>query len=158
MVTLARLTVFLVLTLPLAGLSAGETLPEDEPAFDAELAEELGADEYGMRRYMMVYLEAGDGPELDEGEQARLQAAHLGHIRSLAESGKLILAGPFVDGESPRGILILAVEDAGEARELVEADPAVEAGRLTVSLRPWYGSAALQEVNRIHERISREQP
>lgn len=158
MSAMIRQATALLLMLPL-GLLSGETQAADDSAvFDAELAAELGADEYGMRRYTLVNLESGSVERSDADEQARLQSAHLAHIRALADSGQLVLAGPYLDEASPRGIFILAVEDMEQARSLVEADPAVQAGLLNVSLRPWYGSAALMELNDIHERISREQP
>lgn len=80
------------------------------------------------------------------------------HEKHRAAEGKLVLAGPFLDGGELRGIFLFKVETLEEARALVETDPAVAAGRLKMELRPWYGSAAIVEVNGIHQRISRENP
>ncbi|HKL15944.1 MAG TPA: hypothetical protein VJ915_09945 [Balneolaceae bacterium] len=41
------------------------------------------------------------------------------------------------------------------AEEITETDSAVEAGRLVMELRPWFGSALLMEVKNIHSRISK---
>ena len=38
---------------------------EDVQTFDANLAEEVGADEYGMRRYVFAYLKAGPNRDQD---------------------------------------------------------------------------------------------
>ena len=43
-----------------------------------------------------------------------------------------------------------------EARALTETDPAIRAGSLVMELHPWYGSAALREVNELHKQISAE--
>jgi uncharacterized protein YciI len=131
----------------------------DEPAspsFDAELAAELGADALGMRRYVMAFLKAGpDRP--DDPERAReLQSAHLANIRRMAEQGRLVLAGPFMDDGDIRGIYVFATDDVEQAREWTETDPAVQAGSLVMELHPWYGSAALMKVNDIHERIAKQ--
>lgn len=135
--------------------------PADAPssaAYDAELADELGADEYGMRRYVLAFLRSGPNRDQDSTAARELQQAHLANIRRLAAEGKLILAGPFLDDGSIRGLYVFNVSSLEEARELTATDPAVQAGRLEMELHPWYGSAALQRVNAIHERIAAETP
>lgn len=141
-----------------AGMAFAADAPEQPEAFDPELAEALGADEYGMRRYVMAFLKTGPNPDHDPETARELQAGHMANIRRLAGEGKLVVAGPFL-GEGPfRGIFILDVATVEEARALVETDPAVRAGRLEMELYPWYGSAALRKVNGIHHRISRSNP
>lgn len=130
-----------------------------EPSgFDAEMAAELGADDYGMRPYVMAFLKSGPNPS-ENAERAReLQAAHLANIRRMAEAGQLVLAGPFMDGGDIRGIYLFATDDVEQAREWTKTDPAVEAGALAMELRPWYGSAAILKVNELHARIAKENP
>lgn len=131
---------------------------EERVGHDAGLADQLGADKYGMRRYVVALLKAGPvrGQAADEAEA--IQRAHLENIRRLAGEGKLALAGPFLDNGSLRGIYVFNVETVEEARALTETDPAIQAGRLVMELHPWYGSAALMKVNEIHQRISLENP
>ncbi len=132
---------------------------QSEPAaFDAELAAELGADDYGMRRYVMAFLRAGPSSDLDPEAIADIQRGHMNHMRRMAEDGHLVLAGPFLDGGELRGIFVFAVDTQEEARQLTEADPAVQAGRLVMELKPWYGSAALMRAASIHGSIARENP
>jgi uncharacterized protein YciI len=78
----------------------------------------------------------------------------LKNIEHLAKKGKLVLAGPFLDGGEIKGIYIFNVQSIEEARELTKTDPAIKAGRLVMELHPWYGSAALKKVNEIHEKLS----
>lgn len=130
----------------------------EEVIFDEVLAEELGADEYGMKRYVMAFLKAGPNRDQDEETAAELQQAHMANIQRMAESGVLVLAGPFLDEGEIRGIYVFDVVSIEEARELTETDPAVQAGRLEMELHPWYGSAALMNVNEIHGSISKSNP
>lgn len=126
--------------------------------FDAELAAELGADDYGMRPYVMAFLKSGPNPSEDAERARELQAAHLANIRRMAEQGQLVLAGPFMDGGDIRGIYLFATDDVEQARKWTATDPAIEAGALAMELRPWYGSAAILEVNQLHARIAKENP
>lgn len=129
-----------------------------ETGFDEELASELGADDYGMRQYVMAFLKAGPNRRQDSTQAAQLQRAHLENISRMAEEGDLVVAGPFMDNGEIRGIYIFDVKTVEEARKLTATDPAIQAGRLEMELHPWYGSAALMKVNEIHGQISRENP
>lgn len=129
--------------------------PSEGPAFDAELASELGADDLGMRRYVMAFLKSGPKPSESPETARELQAAHLANIRRMAEHGQLVLAGPFMDDGDIRGIYVFATDSVAQAREWTESDPAVQAGALAMELHPWYGSAAVMKVNEIHQKIAK---
>jgi len=75
---------------------------------------------------------AGASPALEQ-----LQKDHLAHLRKLALSGKMVLAGPLTDGGTVRGLCVFKVASLDEARALEDDDPAVKAGRLTVEVHPW---------------------
>jgi len=77
------------------------------------------------------------------------------NITRLAEEGKLVLAGPFLDTGETRGIYIFNVETIEEAEELTSTDPAIKAGRLIMELHPWYGSAAVVQINELHKKIAK---
>ena len=77
-----------------------------------------------------------------------LSKGHRANIRRLADEGKLILAGPFVHGDdAPKdalaGIFIFDVESLKEAKALTATDPAINAGRFTIEVLPWYGPTGL---------------
>jgi flavin reductase (DIM6/NTAB) family NADH-FMN oxidoreductase RutF/uncharacterized protein YciI len=67
--------------------------------------------------------------------------AHVAYLRSLQESGVLLMAGPYdgwraePDRSRPTGMVILAAPE-GKAREIAEADPLVRAGARYV-IRRW---------------------
>ena len=76
-----------------------------------------------------------DAPVRDEAEANALQDAHMAHLADLHEAGHVLAAGP-LDDPKFRGLSILNV-DPERARELKEADPAVRAGRFSVTVIPW---------------------
>ena len=55
-----------------------------------------------------------------------------------------------------RGIFVFNVATIAEADALLATDPAVQAGALIGEVYLLYGSAALQQVTALHQRISRE--
>lgn len=135
---------------------AAATEPEATMAFDSVLANQLGADEYGMKTYVFAFLKTGPNRSKDSTTAAELQKAHLANIRRLAEEGNLVLAGPFIDGnEDFRGIYIFNTGSVEEARAWTASDPAIQAGSLVMELHPWYGSAALQQLNEMSQKITR---
>ena len=129
---------------------------DEVPAFDSLLAEQLGADDYGMSKYFLAYLKAGPNRTQDSLTAARLQREHLDNITRMAEEGTLVLAGPFLDDGEVRGIYLFNVPTMADAQKIAESDPAVKAGRLILEIHPWYGSAALKQVNEIHKRIGKK--
>ncbi len=124
--------------------------------YDSSLAQQFGADDYGMKQYVMAFLKAGPNRNQDSVEAVTLQRAHLDNIKRLANEGKLVLAGPFLDDQEVRGIYVFNVTSVEEAEELTSTDPAIKAGRLVMELHPWYGSAALMSINELHPKISKK--
>lgn len=124
--------------------------------FEEDLAKALGADEYGMKSYVMAFLKKGPNRDLDTTAAAELQRAHLDNISRLAKDNKLVIAGPFIDDGDIRGIYIFDVETIEDAKILTESDPAIKAGSLVMELHPWYGSAALMKMNEIHNKVAKK--
>lgn len=129
---------------------------EDTVHFDAQLADKLNADEYGMSQYIFAFLKRGPNRDRDSLEAVQLQRAHLANIQRLAEEGKLVLAGPFMDNGEIRGIYIFNVQTIEEAQQLVNTDPAIQAGSLEMELRPWYGAAALKLLKDLYLKLARK--
>jgi len=128
---------------------------KDANGFDSIRAQEDGADDYGMRQYVIAFLSRGPNRDLDSIKAVELQQQHMANIGRMADEGKLVVAGPFLDDGELRGIYVFNVATVAEAEELTNSDPAVQAGSLAMELKPWYGSAALMEVNEIHNEISK---
>lgn len=131
------------------------TIKDAAPTFNKELAAKYGADDYGMKKYVMAFLKKGPNRDLDKEKAAELQKSHLKNIGRMAEEGKLVLAGPFFGEGEIRGIYIFNVESLEEAKSLTNSDPAIQAGSLEMDLKEWYGSAALVGLNEVHEQIQK---
>jgi uncharacterized protein YciI len=136
-------------------MSANCFAQSKNPQYDVRLAQKLGADEYGMKTYVMAFLKAGPN-RLKDSAAAELQKAHLKNITKLVAEGKLIVAGPFLDDQPIKGIFIFNVTTIEEAKKLTETDPAIKAGSLVMELHPWYGSAALIETVDIHKKLEKK--
>jgi uncharacterized protein YciI len=70
-------------------------------------------------------------------EVEKIQEGHIASINRLAGEGKLVIAGPFTDGGTLRGIFVFRTSGLEEAAGLTATDPAVIAGRLAVTLYEW---------------------
>ena len=126
-----------------------------ENKFNQNLATEVGADDYGMKKYTMAFLKRGPNRDLTEEEANNLKRQHLDNIHKMAEDGTLLLAGPFLDDGDVRGIYIFNIESVEEAQKIAESDPAVKAGSLVLEIRPWYGSGAVMKINELHQQIAK---
>lgn len=100
-----------------------------------------------------------DAPTMPDAELDALQARHLAYRAELRRRGVLIVNGPLGEqsDESMRGLSIFACS-LDEAARLSDADPSVQAGRLTYDLMEWWiaaGSLAFPGVDRpVGERRS----
>ncbi len=129
------------------------------PNYDASLAKSLGADEYGMKQYVMVILKTGSN-RLEKGaKRDSLFAGHMKNISRLVALKKLIVAGPFISANnSYRGIFILDVSTLEEANKILETDPTIREKVLEPELYLWYGSAALPEYLKTADQLWLNKP
>lgn len=144
---LAALLVTLTIALPVYAQAP------PRPAYDADLAKSLGADERGMRQYVLVVLKTGPTPVAKGPERDAMFKGHFANIERLAGEGKLALAGPFDGVDGWRGLYVFAVKDIEEAKRLVATDPVVAKGEMVPEFHVYYGSAALMLVNANHAKI-----
>ena len=74
-------------------------------------------------------------------EISALQEAHLANYRRLAEMGKLVVTGPFIDsfvmGGEIRGMGVLKVDSFASANELINTDTMAKVNRLMFELHAW---------------------
>ena len=82
------------------------------------------------------------GPNRKDGdannpEVQQLQKAHLANINRLAETKKLVMAGPFGDDGELRGLFVFRVGSMKEAEDLSRTDPMIKIDRLRLELHPW---------------------
>lgn len=126
------------------------------PAYDSVLAKSLGADDLGMKTYILVILRTGSAEIKDSAVRSQLFRGHFANMNKLSEQGKLLTAGPIDANEQNfRGIFLFNVTDIGEAAELLKGDPTVEKKIFEPLYFLLYGSAALQEIPEIHTKIQK---
>ncbi len=147
----ARLSFLLCVLIGFSTVLAGA----EEADYDAELAAELGADEYGMRSYVFCVLKTGPTEIADEEQRSEIFRGHFANMSRLAQEDLLVLAGPLIDARPSRGIYIFNVATIEEAEALVKTDPAVAAGLFEYELTRLYCSAALMKISELHGSIQK---
>ena len=116
---------------------AGFFTPELHPWWSEEVMKKTTTPGKTMTVYL-AFLVRGEKWTPDKTpETEAIQKAHLANIGRLAEMKKLVVAGPFGDDGTLRGIFVFRVASLEEARSLAETDPAVKAGRLALQIHPW---------------------
>lgn len=127
------------------------------PAYDAALAAKVGADDYGMHKYVLVILKTGPKPMADSPERKEMFKGHFANMQRLAKEGVLAYAGPLDGVEGRRGIFILAVDGIEAAKQHVATDPVIVSGEMVAEYHAHYGSAALMLVNDLHSQVAKKQ-
>jgi uncharacterized protein YciI len=131
---------------------------QDKPAvqYDAALAKSLGADDMGMRSYVLVILKTGPNKMADAEGRKKMFAGHFANINRLAAEKKLVLAGPLDGVEGRRGIFVFNTPEIEEAKKFVATDPVIVNGEMVAEYHKFYGSAALMAVNEMHAKIQKQ--
>ena len=112
---------------------------QDESPREFEMKD--GDTTYVMKKYFMGFLmRVADKPELDSAKAMEIQMAHRAYMGANAESGALLIAGPFGDDGDMRGVVIYDVGTKAEADSIINGDPAVKAGRLAIEVHPWWAA------------------
>ena len=90
-----------------------------------------------MKAYFVATLVAASEPKtLPKEEAGGLTYQHLAYIRSQVEAGKYLVVGPFTDNGKIRGMAIVSAASMDEARRILEADPMVTSGQMTIEIHP----------------------
>ncbi len=132
-------------------------LAQKPGAYNQKLADSLGADQYGMKMYVLVMLKTGSNQAAKKETADSLFAGHMKNINRLVEEGKLVVAGPLRKNDKTfRGIFILDVKSREEALPLLERDPAIREKLLEAELYEWYGSAALPMYLSYHGAVEKK--
>jgi uncharacterized protein YciI len=138
---------------------AEKDITVSNPNYEPHLAQKLGADNYGMKSYILVVLKTGPNTTADTQFINECFRGHLDNINRLSEKGKLVVAGPLGHNSSNyRGIFILNVSSLEEAELLLQTDPAIKQGLLAADIYNWYGSAALPMYLEYSDKIWKQKP
>jgi len=137
-----------------AAAQTGSTPPAAQ--YDSELAKSLGADERGMRQYVLVILKTGPTRVPEGPARTKMFEGHFANMGRLAAEKKLVLAGPLDGVQGRRGIFVFATPSIDEAKEYVATDPVIVHGEMVAEYHKLYGSAALMMVNDVHNKIQKK--
>jgi uncharacterized protein YciI len=138
--------------------ATADAAPPPTSVYDAQLALRTGADQRGMRQYVLVILKSSATPVAAGPERDAMFQGHFANMERLAAQGKLVLAGPLDNVDGWRGLFVFAVSDIDEARQLVATDPVVARGEMVPEFHRYYGTAALVLVNDLHQRLKAPAP
>ncbi|MBB2145396.1 hypothetical protein GM921_07870 [Pedobacter sp. LMG 31464] len=144
----------LLLLLLSVGLLVNAQEKKINPNYDEALAKKYGAEENGMKMYVLVILKTGTNTTATKVETDSAFAGHMANMGRLVKLNKLIVAGPLGKNDKTyRGIFILNTKSLDEAKEILATDPAVKAKLLDADIMNWYGSAALAEYLKAEDKI-----
>jgi uncharacterized protein YciI len=153
---IARLLLVSAVVAAAGTASAEDAAPPPNPQYDEALAAAAGADDYGMRRYVLVILKTGPTPVAAGPERDAMFRGHFANMTRLAEEGKLVLAGPLDGKDGRRGLFVLDVAEIAEAEALAATDPVLQRGEMVAEYHKFYGTAALRFVNETHEKLAKK--
>lgn len=135
------------------------TLAQAAPSvkvYDAELAKSLGANDNGMRSYVLVILKSGPHKMPQGPERSAMFKGHFANIERLAGEKKLALAGPLDGVDGLQGIFVFATPDIDVARTYVETDPVITNGEMVAEYHKFFASAGLMMMNEVHNKIQKK--
>jgi len=141
---------------PQANTGVSAARPVQAQGYDAALAARLGADEYGMKNYVLCFLKPGKQRLMMVSELETLDTKHLQYLQQQVDKGLLVMMGMFPDGGEFYEQLVFNTEDTAVANSIMRQDPKVQAEIVVPEFHRWYGPAALPELKPIHERITRK--
>jgi uncharacterized protein YciI len=151
-----RLGLASALTLAALQAAPAAAQPAPNPAYDEALATRFGADEYGMRAYVLVILKTGPNRMPPGEERDAMFRGHFANMKRLSDEGRLVLAGPLDGVDGWRGLFVFAARDIDEAKQLAATDPVLIKGEMVAEYHKYYGTAALVGIREVHEKLGRK--
>jgi uncharacterized protein YciI len=141
---------------PAAAQSAAQSAAPPAAQYDAALAARLGANDKGMRNYVLVVLKTGPIKVPEGPARKQMFEGHFANMERLAAQQKLAFAGPLDGVDGWRGIFVLATGDIDEAKRLVATDPVIINGEMVGEYHKLFGSAGLMMVTELHNQIQKK--
>jgi uncharacterized protein YciI len=122
------------------GIKAGLMTAEIHPWWSQDGFKKANTSPLKMETVYFGFLKRGPNRKPGDGDTPavqELQKEHIANINRLAETKKLVMAGPFGDDGDYRGIFVFRVASLKEAEDLAATDPMIKIDRLRLDLHPW---------------------
>lgn len=160
--TIRKYSILSVLGILVLVNAAFSQVAEEKPTapinskYDAELAKKVGANDAGMRSYVLVLLKSSGKPVPAGKERDEMFAGHFANMKKHASAGKLVLAGPLDGVDGMRGLFVFAVDNIDDAKKLTETDPVIVKGEMVAHYHKYYGNAGIMLLNEMYEKIAKK--
>ncbi len=110
------------------------------------MSQQKSEPEFKLVQFQMALLKRAPHTEKQgSANMTALHAEHVAYIKSLFESGKVVIAGPLAEDGDIRGVTIFRTNSPEEAKALAENDPLVKAGFFTVEMHPWWSEEVMKK-------------
>lgn len=87
--------------------------------------------------FLILLVRPENAPTYSAERSKEIQDGHMAHLTKLFNAGTAKVAGPFMEDQRIRGIVLVEAKNMEMAKMAPMADPAVMAGRLAAEVYPW---------------------
>ena len=101
--------------------------------------------EHKLVQFQLALVKRGPKSMAAGWETSSLREQHLAYVQSLAQAGKLMIAGRIKDDPELLGVVIFRTDSAAQARNWLNADPAITGGQFTAELHPWWSEDVMKK-------------
>jgi uncharacterized protein YciI len=115
-------------------------------------------DQYGMTQYAICTLKPGKQRLMRVEEFKAIENAHVSYLKSLSDSGIIVLLGFYTSGFDPNSFIIFTSADTSAAKKIMLNAPKIKEQLLIAKYDTWYGPVALCKLREIHEKITAPLP
>jgi uncharacterized protein YciI len=103
--------------------------------------------QHNLVQFQMALLKKGPRwTTISVEDRSRVMHAHDGHMVAMLNSGKAVFAGLMISGDVV-SIFILRTTSSDEAKNWIDANPAVKAGVLIPEIHPWWSEDIFRKAN-----------